>query len=85
MFSHLETYSYAVSHGENGLLAGPLDEWTDCLVQLIENDELRFQLETRAQATIRENWLLSQNAFRWNEAFESALKLQIRIKNRILK
>ncbi|MBU4352837.1 MAG: glycosyltransferase, partial [Nanoarchaeota archaeon] len=75
VFSHLETYSDAVSHGKNGLLASSLDEWTDCLIQLIENDELRFQLATHAQATIRENWLLSQNAFRWNETFESAFEI----------
>jgi len=75
VFSHLETYSDAVSHGKNGLLASSLAEWTDCLIQLIENDELRFQLTTHAQATIRENWLLSQNAFRWEETFQSTFDI----------
>jgi len=75
VFSRLETYSDTVSHGKNGLLASSLDEWTDCLIQLIENDELRFQLATHAQATIRNHWLLSQNAFRWNAAFESAFEI----------
>ena len=37
------------------------------------NDELRFQLATNAQATIRKNWLLSQNAFRWEETFQSTI------------
>ncbi|MDP1624243.1 MAG: glycosyltransferase [bacterium] len=75
VFSHLETYSDAVSHGKNGLLASSPDEWTDCLIQLIENDELRFQLATRAQAAIRKNWLLSQNAFRWEETFQRAFNI----------
>ena len=75
VFSNLETYADVVTHGQNGLLATSLDEWTDCLVQLIENDELRVQLADQAQTTIRENWLLSQNAFRWNETFQSAFEI----------
>jgi GT2 family glycosyltransferase/glycosyltransferase involved in cell wall biosynthesis len=71
VFSHLDTYSNVVTHGQNGLLAASLEEWSKCLIQLIENNELRFHLATNAQATIRENWLLSQNAFRWREAFQN--------------
>jgi len=73
VFSRLDPYADVVIHGHNGFLSSTLDEWTDCLIQLIENDELRFQLATNAQATIRENWLLSQNAFRREETFQSAL------------
>jgi len=73
VFSRLDPYEDIVTHGHDGLLASSLDEWTDCLIQLVENDELRFQLATNAQATIRENWLLSQNAFRREETFQSAL------------
>jgi glycosyltransferase involved in cell wall biosynthesis len=73
VFSRLDPYTDVVKHGHDGLLASSLDEWTDCLIQLIENDELRFQLATNAQATIRKKWLLSKNAFRWKEAFQSAI------------
>ena len=73
VFSRLDPYEDVVTHGHDGLLASSLDEWTDCLIQLIENDELRFQLATNAQATIRKNWLLSQNAFRWEETFQSTI------------
>jgi glycosyltransferase involved in cell wall biosynthesis len=73
VFSRLDPYEDVVTHGHNGLLASSLDEWTDCLIQLIENDELRFQLATNAQATIRKNWLLSQNAFSREETFQNAL------------
>jgi glycosyltransferase involved in cell wall biosynthesis len=72
IFSRLEPYETVVTHQENGLLAASLDEWRDGLVELIENDELRFQLAANAQASIRQNWLLSQNAFRWKDAFERA-------------
>jgi len=72
VYSRLELYEGVVTHEQDGLLASSLDEWTDCLIQLIENDKLRFYLATNAQATIKENWLLSQNAFRWNEILQSA-------------
>ncbi len=71
VYSHIETYTGLVTHGENGLLATSLKEWEGCLVQLIEDDELRFRLATNAQATIRANWFLSQNVFRWREVFEN--------------
>lgn len=69
VFSRLEPYTQVVNHGENGLLAASLDEWLDCIIQLIENRELRFRLATNAQETVRSRWLLSKNAFRWQEAF----------------
>ncbi|MGD0020852.1 MAG: glycosyltransferase [Smithellaceae bacterium] len=73
VFSRLDPYADVVKHGQNGFLASTLDEWTACLIQLVENDELRFQLATNAQATIRKNWLFSRNAFRREEAFQRAL------------
>lgn len=69
VFSRLEPYTQVVDHGKNGLLAESPDEWLDCIVQLIEDHELGFQLATNAQETVRSNWLLSKNAFRWQEAF----------------
>lgn len=74
VFSRLDPYEEVVTHGHDGLLASSLDEWESCLIQLVENDELRLQLATNAQATIRKKWLLSQNAFHWEEAFQSAIQ-----------
>jgi O-antigen biosynthesis protein len=71
VLSRLDPFDGVVTHNQNGMLAGSLDEWTDCLTQLIEDDELRFKLANEAQASIRENWLLSRNAYRWQEAFEA--------------
>jgi glycosyltransferase involved in cell wall biosynthesis len=75
VFSRLETYTDVITHGHNGLLASSLDEWTNCLIQLIEDDELRFYLAKNAQETIKSNWLLSQNSFRWKETFQSAFDI----------
>jgi len=72
VYSRLDLYEDAITHEQDGLLASSLDEWRECLVRLIENDNLRFELATRAQATIKNNWLLSNNAFRWNEILQSA-------------
>ncbi|GAB4501288.1 MAG: hypothetical protein Fur0035_08300 [Anaerolineales bacterium] len=73
VFSNLETYSQVVTHGQNGLLATSLSDWEDGLVQLIENADLRYQMAVRAQETIKEKWLLSKNASRWNDVFENLL------------
>lgn len=71
VFSRLAPYQDIIQHGQNGLLAYSLDEWEQSLIQLIEDAELRFHIATRAQETIRKDWLLSQNAFRWREALQS--------------
>ena len=75
VFSNLEAYTDVITHGQNGLLASSLDEWTNCLIQLIEDEELRFDLAKNAQETIRSNWLLSQNAFRWEETYQRAFDI----------
>jgi glycosyltransferase involved in cell wall biosynthesis len=74
VYSNLETYSKIVTHGQNGLLAASLDEWRECLIQLIENDDLRLHLAENAQLSIRTDWLLSQNAFRWKDAYNNLLE-----------
>ena len=69
VYSRLETYEGVVTHGKNGLLALSLDEWSESIIELIENEELRFELASNAQATIRASWLLSQNGYRWQETY----------------
>jgi glycosyltransferase involved in cell wall biosynthesis len=78
VFSDLETYQEVITHGKNGLLASSLDEWSDCIIQLIEDEELRFRLATNAQATIQAGWLLSQNSFRWQETYRDIAKPSFR-------
>jgi len=78
VYSRLEPYESIVDHERNGLLASTLEEWEECLVRLIDDDELRFRLATQAQATIANDWLLSQNAPRWLETLDSALEASTR-------
>jgi glycosyltransferase involved in cell wall biosynthesis/uncharacterized coiled-coil protein SlyX len=69
VYSRLTPYQQVVSHGKNGLLAGSLREWADCLIQLVDDVELRHFLPTNAQATIEAGWLASRNAHRWGETY----------------
>ncbi len=71
VFSRLDTYSNTITHGYDGLLALSLDEWASCLNHLIMDSELRYHLASNAQKTIRDNWLLSKNAYQWKEAYQS--------------
>jgi glycosyltransferase involved in cell wall biosynthesis len=72
VYSRIEPYAGVITHGQNGLLAGSLAEWRASLIQLIEDEALRARLAAQAQATIKENWLLSQHAHRWQAAFQRA-------------
>jgi processive 1,2-diacylglycerol beta-glucosyltransferase len=77
VYSRLETYGEVVTHGKNGLLASSLEEWSESIIQLVENDELRFELASNAQATIRAGWLLSQNGFRWQETYRNLTEVSL--------
>jgi glycosyltransferase involved in cell wall biosynthesis/uncharacterized coiled-coil protein SlyX len=81
VFSSVEAYTQVIIHGENGLLAASLDEWSNCLSLLIENAELRYQLGKNAQSTVRADWLLSQNAYRWQDAFRALGEVAITKEN----
>jgi glycosyltransferase involved in cell wall biosynthesis len=70
IYSRLDPYEEVITHRENGLLASSLNEWQECLVELIENDDYRHQLAVNAQSSIKDKWLLSKNAYRWRNVFE---------------
>jgi len=74
VYSRLDPYENVVEHGRNGLLASTLDEWEECLILLIEDDERRLRLAQQAQTTVAEGWLLSRIAPRWLETFHNALE-----------
>jgi processive 1,2-diacylglycerol beta-glucosyltransferase len=76
VFSRIDPYTSVIRHGENGLLASTPEEWEDNLVRLIENPELRYTLAVNAQADIRSNWLLSQNAQHWLSVFQKANEIK---------
>lgn len=66
-------YEEVITDGVDGLLASSLDEWYLQLTRLIEDYDLRFQIAQRAQETIRSNWLLSQNSYRWLETYDEII------------
>jgi len=61
VFSAIEPYSEVINHGSTGLLAQSLEEWKNCLVDLIQNPALRNELARNAQKYAEDNWLLSKN------------------------
>ncbi len=74
MYSNLEPYMSVVTHGYNGFLATIEEEWINHLIQLIENPDLRETIGSNAQKTLKEKWLLSNNAYLWLEAYSQAFE-----------
>jgi glycosyltransferase involved in cell wall biosynthesis len=77
VFSCPGPYEEIVIPGKNGLLASTADEFKACLIRLIENNDLRFRLAVQAQETIKTDWLLSHQAWRWREIFQERLRIAI--------
>jgi len=73
VYSDTLPFKEQVKHGENGFLVNTPDEWKSALVKLIENKPLRRQIGLAALQTLRQDWLLSNNAFRWNEVYRQTL------------
>jgi glycosyltransferase involved in cell wall biosynthesis len=73
VYSRIEPYENIIKHGHNGLLASSLDEWQQYLVKLIQDQELRYKLASKAQDSIQRNWLLSENAYKWNDAYRDLI------------
>lgn len=76
VYSRISPYSSIVNHGENGFLASTMEEWEEYLLGLIERPKLREEIATKAQETVRADWLLSQNAKRWVEVYSQASVLK---------
>lgn len=62
-----------VKHGGNGFLVSTADEWKTSLVSLIEDKSLRRQIGLAALQTLKDDWVLSKNAYRWSECYEQIL------------
>ena len=75
IFSKITPYSSIIKHGKNGLSASNLEEWENCMLQLIENPSLRYEIAHEAQNTVRKDWLLSQHAQEWNKTYRKIINL----------
>jgi|YNPMSStandDraft_1061717.scaffolds.fasta_scaffold10074_2 glycosyltransferase involved in cell wall biosynthesis len=76
VYSNLDPYAFVVTQGYDGFLATTTEEWIKYLVQLIENPSLRETMGRNAQSTIKEKWLLSNNADLWLETYSQAFETQ---------
>jgi glycosyltransferase involved in cell wall biosynthesis len=73
VYSNIPPYNDLIKNGENGFLANHLDEWESNISQLIENADLRIRMGSAAQSDVEKRWLLSQNAYRWQDAYRQIL------------
>ncbi|MCS7249107.1 MAG: glycosyltransferase [Anaerolineales bacterium] len=83
VLSAIEPYTTVIEDGKNGFLAGSLEDWRNALKKLIEDRNTRIQIARRAQKTILEKWLLSQNSYRWRDVYEKVVRGEIRNSNRV--
>jgi glycosyltransferase involved in cell wall biosynthesis len=70
VYSRITPYERLVQDGVNGLLAAGRQDWQRGLNRLIESSQLRKQIGNNAQKTLRRNWLISQHAGAWAEAYD---------------
>lgn len=62
VYSRVAPYEGVITDRKEGLLASTTEQWVNALSALIESSELRMSIITKAQASLRENWLLSDHA-----------------------
>ena len=69
--SAIEPYSLIIKDGETGLLSNSEPQWVEKINILIENAEIRKELVQNARASINKNYLITQHASSWKDAYES--------------
>ncbi len=65
VFSDLSPYLGTVTEGRNGFMANDLVDWEAKLENLIGDPTKRHSLAAAAQADVKQNWMLSNNADKW--------------------
>jgi glycosyltransferase involved in cell wall biosynthesis len=78
VYSNLPMYAEVIRNGENGLLAGTLDEWETHLIQLIDSPNLRYQMGQQARQTVLDTRLLSRHSSAWLTTYQQILAAQPR-------
>lgn len=73
VYSKVAPYTEVITHGENGLLASSVDEWVQMIRLLVEDSAMRRKIGYVALQTIRERWLLSNNAERWGKIIREGI------------
>lgn len=85
VYQNLPPYAEVVEHGVNGFLAGSAEEWEMHLSNLIEDASLRRWIGDKAQKTVVNHWLLSQNYSEWSDACRQSQFIANRISKNSLK
>lgn len=75
IYSRVQPYQDVISHNQDGWLASTAEEWALALEAMIGSIELRDRIAASAQNSVREDWLLSQNAYLWVETFDRSAEL----------
>lgn len=73
VYSHLAPYADSIEDGKEGLLASSTEGWVTSLSELIDSPEIGIDLVRNAQKKIRENWLLSKNAYKQFEIYQDEI------------
>ena len=55
------TINRIIKHGENGFLAATDDDWLDCLVKLINENNIREQFRVKGRKTIEDHYSIIAN------------------------
>ena len=67
VFSDLSPYIGTVANNVNGFVADTLTDWETKLEGLIVDQTRRHNLAMAAQADVKNNWILSNHAAKWQE------------------
>lgn len=70
IYSQIKPYESVVDQEVNGFLASTPEEWEAYITRLIDNPNLRYQIGSEAQATLKRHWLLSDQVPEWAGTFE---------------
>jgi glycosyltransferase involved in cell wall biosynthesis len=69
--SDLDPYSSVINPGVTGFLAETTEQWEAHLRTLIDQPDIRNQISRQAQESVRNDWLISDHFYQWQQVYES--------------
>ena len=72
IYSSIGPYKECISHEKNGLLvySNSPDEWTENIIRLIEDENLRSTIIKNSYEDIKSNYLIEESVNQWIDLFE---------------
>jgi glycosyltransferase involved in cell wall biosynthesis len=71
VYSRVTPYKEIVAHGHNGFLASNEEDWCKYLQRLVDQPDLRARIGSCAQATLRQEWLITKHAGQWHDLYSA--------------